>query len=172
MCSDHGCEYRQQVGELTQQVGELGSQISQKDQRIAELEAELAKYQGPPKDSGNSSNPPSKDQNRNRYPQREKSGKKPGGQPGHTGHNHPFSETPDTTVQCAVPQECQYCHSRDLTQIESGEKRQVVDIPEPKFEVTQYEQTQEYCNVCGKVSKSQFPKGVDAYVRIGERAQS
>src|SRR5438132_10768849 len=35
-----------------------------------------------------------------------------------------------------------------------------------------YRQTQVCCNRCGKVSKSQFPEGVDGHVQIGERAQS
>src|SRR3989304_4499431 len=114
MCSDHQCEYWIEVVNLQ-------AQMSQKDQRIAELETELAKYQGPPKDSGNSSKSPSTDQNRNRYPKREKSGKKPGGQLGHPGHNHPFTETPDKIVTCAAPEQCQYCHSKDLSVIEGGE---------------------------------------------------
>ena len=162
--SEHECEYRIENIALQAEVNTLAK-------RISEIETELAKYKGPAKDSGNSSNPPSKDQNRNCYPEREKSGKKPGGQPGHVGHHHSFTQTPDNEVACEAPVECEHCHSRDLTLIEGGEKRQVVDIPEPRVEVTEYQQTQMHCNTCGKVSKSKFPKGVDSHVQIGERAQ-
>ena len=54
--------------------------------RISLLEAELAIYKNK-KNSNNSHIPPSKDENRPKKNQslRKKSGKKPGGQPGHEG---------------------------------------------------------------------------------------
>jgi transposase len=166
MKNDHDCQYRSALEEIK-------SQLNQALERNGQLESELLKYKNPPKDSGNSSKPPSTDQSRkNRYPSREKSDKKVGGQEGHQGKSHPFSETPDHVIVCEAPTECQHCHSLDLGHPEIGERRQVVDIPEPKVEVTEYQQQRVYCNACGKVSRSQFPEGVDGRVQIGKRAQS
>jgi hypothetical protein len=71
---------------------------------VQELRGQLAK------DSHNSSKPPSSDGlARKTKSLRHKSGKKPGGQPGHPGHQVRLVETPDVVVvhrptQCAVCQ--------------------------------------------------------------------
>ena len=63
---------------------------------IEELKIRLGRYEHP-KNSNNSSIPPSKDENRPNRNQslREKSGKKLGGQKGHKGSTLTFIEVPD-----------------------------------------------------------------------------
>ena len=62
------------------QIDQQQKQIVQLTNRVKELEDRLAL------NSRNSSNPPSSDQNKRQQPStRGKSGKKPGGQPGHPG---------------------------------------------------------------------------------------
>lgn len=69
--------------------------------RVQELERALAERNGQkPKNSQNSSKPPSSDgYNKPRTPksQRTKTGKTAGGQAGHTGANIQFSDNPDET---------------------------------------------------------------------------
>ena len=68
-------------------------------EKIAVLEAKLEKYEHP-KNSKNSSIPPSKDENRPVPNQslREKSGKKVGGQPGHKGYTLEMNSHPTDVV--------------------------------------------------------------------------
>jgi transposase len=87
---------------------ELEALIAQQAERIAELEAlvvELRAQLG--QNSRNSSKPPSSDgyakpeANKNRSLRR-RSGRKPGGQPGHQGHHLERREDPDRAVVHAV----------------------------------------------------------------------
>ena len=77
--------------------------------RITLLEAELAIYKNK-KNSNNSHTPPSKDENRPKKNQslREKSDKKPGGQPGHEGKTLECSAVMDTIIN-HVPDYCNCC---------------------------------------------------------------
>lgn len=84
--------------------------------RVAFLEEELSKYRNR-KNSNNSHLPPSKDENRPLKNQslREKSDKKPGGQPGHEGKTLEFSDRADKIVKHS-PTFCNCC-GNDLDQV-------------------------------------------------------
>jgi hypothetical protein len=90
----------------------------------------LSRYEHP-KNSRNSSTPPSQDPYRIKRTEslREKSGKKPGGQKGHPGSTLEFSSNPDKTVE-HKPDYCSIC-GRDLSNEEAvfTGKRQVIDLP-------------------------------------------
>src|SRR5947208_3888194 len=78
-------------------------------QIIVELKKELEALKHPvPKDSTNSSIPSSKDLIRRTRSQREKSGKKPGGQKGHTGHHRERNPHPDSIVMVQASH-CRSC---------------------------------------------------------------
>ena len=105
--------------------------------RIEILERELERYKTR-KDSNNSSLPPSKDENKppRTSSLREKSGRKPEGQPGHEGKTLEMTETPDEIIEhhsCFCP-EC----GKDVSELpfEFSGKRQVIDIPPIKQIVT------------------------------------
>ena len=71
--------------------------------RVAQLEARLGGH------SQNSHRPPSSDGPRTPpRSQRERSGKAPGGQPGHRGHTLTMAATPDQTV-AHHPAQCDRC---------------------------------------------------------------
>jgi transposase len=101
--------------------------------RIDALEADLAQYRTP-KNSSNSSVPPSKDENRPKKNQSlpKSSGRKSGGQYGHKGHTLEMSATPDDIINY-VPDFCNRC-GNNLDHVEAihGFSRQEVDIPIPK----------------------------------------
>lgn len=100
-----------------------------------ELRRRLEKYEKPPKDSGNSSTPPSKEPIKSEVERRtkslrKKSDRKAGGQPGHEGTTRKMSETPDE-IESTASQFCREC-GRDLSDVE-GELdyvTQEIDLPE------------------------------------------
>lgn len=100
-----------------------------------ELRRRLEKYEKPPKDSGNSSTPPSKEPIKSEVERRtkslrKKSDRKVGGQPGHEGTTRKMSETPDE-IESTASQFCREC-GRDLSDVE-GELdyvTQEIDLPQ------------------------------------------
>jgi transposase len=140
--------------------------------KISELETELAIYKNK-KDSGNSHKPPSTDiapPKRNQS-LREKSGNKPGGQPGHQGHTLKMSEHPDEIVD-HTPCTCDKC-GRDLSGVaeEMIEERQVVDIPIVKPHYKTHRVYRKQCS-CGHITESPFPAGVNAPVQYGNNVEA
>ena len=99
-----------------------------------ELRKRLEKYEKPPKDSGNSSTPPSKEPIKSEIERRtkslrKKSDKAVGGQPGHEGTTRKMVETPDE-IENIASQFCSGC-GRDLSDVE-GELdyvMQEIDLP-------------------------------------------
>jgi transposase len=141
--------------------------------RVAVLEAELALYKNR-KDSSNSHKPPSTDITSPKRNQslREKTGKKPGGQPGHEGKTLSMVTDPATIVIHA-PCVCSVC-SKDLsdTPLHFLESRQVADIPPPPPIVwTEHQVYGRQCT-CGHVTKAAFPAGVRAPVQYGPNTEA
>ena len=134
-------EFRAEVGRLNKTVNELTVENARLNRRIEALNVEiralkyenkdlrerLSKYEDPqpPKNSSNSSVPPSKEGfgdeiKRRTSSLREKSGKKPGGQPGHEGNTRLMSGQPDETEDIQ-PNYCREC-GRELSGIEGKEE--------------------------------------------------
>jgi transposase len=137
----------------------------------AELKNRLKKYETP-KNSNNSSVPPSKDENRpKRKSLREKTDRKPGGQKGRQGKTLQMVETPDKTVE-HFPNYCNCCGNdiSDNTSEFLG-KRQVFDIPEIKLKVTEHQIFKKVCT-CGHETKSVFPPEANAAVSYGNNIES
>ena len=87
-----------------------------------------------PKNSRNSSIPPSKDENRPRPNQslRKSSGKKPGGQLGRKGKTLEMVKNPDLVIDL-IPEFCNNCGSSlEDSDLDGLKTRQIVDIPVPK----------------------------------------
>ncbi len=100
-----------------------------------ELRRRLEKYEKPPKDSGNSSTPPSKEPIKSEVERRtkslrKKSDKAAGGQPGHEGTTRKLVETPDE-IENMASQFCREC-GRNLSDVQ-GELdyvTQEIDLPQ------------------------------------------
>jgi transposase len=131
--------------------------------RVLELEARLAK------DSHNSSKPPSSD-GFSKKPRslRRPSGRKPGGQPGHEGTTLRQVAEPDVAIVHPLPERCDACgaplpvEAAKLTE----ERRQVVDLPAIRFQVTEHRVLEVQC-ACGKRHMSLFPEDVTQPVAYG-----
>lgn len=142
--------------------------ILELQKRIAELERKLGL------NSSNSGKPPSSDGLKKKPARvsslRERSGKKPGGQPGHPGRTLSRTETPDVTVD-HFPSTCEGC-SAALSEADANgyTSRQVFDLPEPQpLVVTEHRAHHCRCLACGTQTRAAFPEGVGAPVQYGAR---
>ena len=155
--------------ELRKENAILKKQLAALFEKITELEARLAK------NSQNSSKPPSSDGLKpppKPKSLRVKSGKKQGGQAGRIGKTLEQSEKPDIVIT-HTPEECKDCGINLLeVKVNSIEKRQVFEIPEPKIEITEHRSESKECPCCGKTTKGIFPSEVTAHVQYGKRIQS
>jgi len=141
------------VDKLTKEVQELSEEV---------------KMHKTPKNSGNSSLPPSHDLYRLKNQSlRETSNKKTGGQPGHKGETLLMSPNPDKTIDHLPNEKCPQCGKEhtDLPGQIIG-KRQVIDIPIIKAIVIEHRIIQTTCT-CGYIGTGNFPSNVTAPVQYG-----
>ncbi len=143
----------------------LQATIAELQARITFLEAKLAA------DSTNSNRPPSSDGLSKGSPKprslRQKSGKKPGGQPGHPGTTFAWSENPDHVIVHAPPSHCDACKS-PLPEPTRFASRQVADLPEVRYVITEHRAMESQCS-CGKLHRGVFPDGVNAPMQYGPK---
>lgn len=159
----------QSINELVQF---LFNKVQELEAEVKYLKNRLAKYETP-KNSNNSSVPPSKDENRpKRKSLREKSGRKPGGQKGREGNTLKMVEAPDSTEK-HIPGYCSCC-GEDVSTVPSefAGKRQIFDIPEIKVHVKEYQVYKKRCGACGYETTSSFPSHVKSPVSYGNNIQS
>jgi transposase len=134
---------------------------------VQQLENQLATK------SHNSSKPPSSDGlAKKTKSRREKSGNKPGGQPGHPGRTLAMVADPDHTV-CHFPEQCPGC-GEALADVPATdvERRQVVDLPPVVVEVTEHQVGTKQCPRCGCATRGEFPAWVTQPVQYGSRLLS
>jgi transposase len=139
----------------------LIKRMDEQDRRIAELEARLNE---PPKNSGNSSVPPSKGFKANKSKadnKAERTGPRQGSV-GRKGANRPLAENPDEIVR-VMAKACEECHGAlgesDQTLREAYDK---IDIPEVKPHITRVEIYGGVCPCCAhKTVPSVVPDGLE-----------
>lgn len=161
----------------------LSKQLESAQEEIVVLKKEngvlkdrLAVYETP-KDSHNSSIPPSKDSLAAQADKskkllatrslRDKSGKSNGGQTGHKGTTLEMASEPDSIIE-HKPYFCTRC-GNDLSAIQGSvvEKRQVFDVPMPILPiVTEHQLIGKQCS-CGHCCQTDFPKEVRSRVSYG-----
>ena len=139
---------------------------------ITELKARIYELEHP-KNSNNSSIPPSKDENRVKRNQslRERSGKRPGAQPGHEGSMLKMTEQPDEIIKY-IPQYCECC-GMDISEREENfiERRQVIDVPKIMKKYIEHQIYSRLCQ-CGHVTESEFPKDIKMNIQYGQTIES
>lgn len=162
---------QKRVEELEYLVKILLEKVAFLSKENAELRHRLSKYENP-KNSNNSSVPPSQDENRPRRKSlREKSNKKVGGQKGRQGKTLNIVDIPDI-IEKHLPEYCNCC-GKDISEItaEFVGKRQVFDIPEIKVNVTEHQVFKIRCN-CGHETTSSYPIQANAPVSYGNNIES
>jgi hypothetical protein len=153
------------IAELERKAEVLKREVGDRDKKIDDLEHQLAGFK---KDSSNSSKPPSSDgpaAKKRVHPQRKKSGRKPGGQPGHPGHSRPLVPTEQVNrVIVMLPDSCKCCH-RKFTKEEKraaleGDvyRHQVIEVPEIKSDITEYQFPSISC--CGESNRVPIPSEI------------
>lgn len=158
---------QERIRQVETELASLRTLVARQAARIAELEAQLAK------DSHNSSKPPASDGLRRRHRStRAPSGKKPGGQPGHTGRTLALVETPDVVVT-HHPAVCAQCQ-RALVDVPGVvvERRQVQDLPPLTLEVWEHQVEQVCCPACSTLTRGVFPTPVTAVAQYGPRLRA
>lgn len=150
----------------------LEKEVNDLKRENLQLKERLSYFENP-KNSRNSSIPPSKDENRPQRNQslRRASGKKPGGQLGRQGKTLEMVKNPDQVVDL-VPDFCNNCGSA-LKDTPRGDfkARQIVDIPVPRAVFTEYRSYAKTCT-CGCTNREDFPNGVSAPIGYGSQIES
>jgi len=158
---------RSELERLSRRVFEQDRRIADLDKQNADLERKLGlKLQN----STTSSKPPSSDglagkQRPRCVSQRKKSGRKPGGQPGHPGHHRGlFPPERVNAVVPVYPAQCRHCEKtfRDRARAAQGEpqRHQVTELPKIEAHITEYQCHKLKCAKCGKTTPAVLPEEV------------
>lgn len=140
----------------------LLGQVATLTARVQERERSLGQH------SQNSHWPPSSD---SAPPpprsQRQASGKRPGGQPGHRGATLEMTATPDAII-AHHPAQCGQCGA-DLLAVAPTkvERRQVVDLPPFALVVTEHQAATVWCPHCQQATVAPFPGGIQPGIQYG-----
>ena len=158
------------IPEVVAYIESLESQINELNERLQILEARLNQ------NSRNSSKPPSIDfsvkQKPNPRSRRKKSGKKPGGQEGHSGTTLNMVNNPDEVIEHPLSC-CEECGCiLENVEVEAYEIRQIFDIPPVNLIVTEHRSQIKTCPQCGKLNKAVFPESVKYPVQYGSNILS
>ena len=168
-----------QVGDGRPSFDELAALVIEQARVIAELRARVAALEAENAEvkrrlgmnSTNSSKPPSSDSPFAKpAPKslRRRSGRKPGGQPGHPGSTLALVAEPNQRRR-HEPGPCTGCGASLVDAPEVGmERRQVFDLPPITVQVTEHQLISRRCT-CGTTTCGAAPEGVSAPVQYGPR---
>jgi hypothetical protein len=150
-----------------QMLQTLQTQVATLQAEIAQLREQLGR------NSQNSSQPPSTDApNAPPRPQRAPSGRKAGGQLGHTGHGRQLVPVEQVTrVMDLKPTQCHACGALLLGEDAQPVRHQVTDLPRVEPDVTEYRQHMLTCLVCGTQTQAACPPEVSTG-SFGPRVQA
>jgi transposase len=150
------------IKRLQEQIRLQEQQITLLTEQVKVLQERLAK------DSHNSHLPPSSDRFvRQPKSLRKKSGKNAGGEPGHPGKTLLFSSTPDEVIVHPLTC-CPHCQEDLQTQPCCGvERRQMVEVPEPRLVVVEHQAQRKYCPTCQHLGTAAFPELIRAPIQSG-----
>ncbi len=154
------CEMEKVSEELREYIKRLQKELARLEQENKELRERLNQ------NSFNSSKPPSADVFVKPKSLRTKSGRKPGGQPGHKGKTLGKVLDPDRIENHSV-ERCGCC-GQDLSGVAPSayKTKQVIEIV-IKREVTEHRADVKKCPGCHHTSIAPFPQGIEHYIQYG-----
>jgi len=154
-------EVWQQAPEAVQVV--LSGLVTYYEQRLTQLETEVRELTARlNQTSQNSSKPPSSDgPHVKRKPPKPASGRKAGGQPGHSPHHRALMpiEKVDTVITCK-PDQCRRCGGQLTGSDPEPIRQQVVELPPVQPQLTEYQLHRLRCTGCGITTCGELPAGV------------
>ena len=162
--------------QVDERTSEIQNKLQEKDKIIDALKLKLAKMQAQlDNDSSNSGLPTSKTAiGKKKYiPNcREKSGKSKGGQPNHKkAKMQVFDEREATEIAEIIPTECKFCHSENVTKLNS-----CIDKEELDYDVVIIKRINRFynchCNECNKDFHINIPNNLKEDIQYGRRLQS
>jgi len=123
--------------------------------------------------SSNSSLPPSRDRAKQPQPKslRKRSGRKPGGQPGHPGRTLEFSDTPKH-IQIHPLLECECGQDLSSQPALDFQRRQVFDLPSLELECTEHRAEIKECPCCQQIATAAFPADLKGPVQYGKNLRA
>ena len=143
----------------------LEARLAQVERENTDLRAENARLRAElDKNSRNSGKPPSSDSPAQRAERAKKpgSGRKPGGQPGHEGHQRALVAPEKVTrSRDRFPKRCTGC-KHPLTAVSHGDpiRHQTIEVPNIVPDVTENRLHAVLCPHCRTVTRAQLPRGV------------
>lgn len=150
---------KQRTGELERLREEnikLAARVAELEALVAELRARLEQ------NSRNSSKPPSSDPPSTPVlPKKPSSGRKPGGQPGHSGQQRelvPAGQVDETIP--VKPKNCRGCHAPLAGLDAAPHRHQITEIPEIRPRITEYQLHTLTCEKCHVATTAVLPEGV------------
>lgn len=162
---------RELVAERDARIEEQAAENAALREALAELRSQVADLAAQVKsNSRNSSKPPSSDGLAKPAPRslRGKSGRKPGRPEGQPGATMQLSDQPDKVVRHR-PKACGGCgKSLRKGEVTGAERRQVIDIPPVRAQVTEHQLLTVKCR-CGCETKAGAPAEAPAPVQYGPR---
>ncbi len=158
------------VGALRRRLADLQGQVHALRRQVQALKARLAL------NSTNSHKPPASDGLAKAAPKpkslRRRTGRRPGGQPGHPGRTLAPVARPDHVRRHELGRcPCGACGGVSLRP-QPGldyEKRQVFELPPQRLEVTEHQAEIKCCPVSGRRVTAPFPEGVSGPAQYGPR---
>jgi transposase len=158
-------EQEDKLIEYEKQLGKQRETIEQQEDRVKELEIRTNL------NSENSSKPPSTDvYEKKRTPTslREKTGRKPGGQPGHFGTTLQAVAEPDIIEKHDVTK-CTACdHDLSNVPVSRTIKRQELDVPKIKPVVTEHQFASKTCPSCKTMNVAPKAKELTQAIQYGD----
>jgi transposase len=147
---------RKENKQLRKELVKLKKENARLQERLAKLEGRLGQ------NSSNSSLPPSSDPPWTSVPPpKPGSGRKPGGQPGHQGHQRELVPEADVDVIIPVkPKQCRDCGGALHGEDPAPRRHQVAEIPKIKPSITEYQLHALCCDRCNTVTTADLPAGV------------
>ena len=155
----------------------LEAKLRQAHREVGALRREVQELHGRlALNSRNSGKPPASDGLAKPAPKpkslRARTGRRPGGQFGHTGRTlEPVAQPDQVRVHKLGGCPCGACGGRSLTQqpVLGHEKRQVFELPKKPLAVTEHQAEIKCCPVSGRRVTAAFPEGVNCPAQYGPR---
>lgn len=154
---------RQECARLEKERVRLEQEQARLEKENARLQERLSKLEGRlGQNSRNSSRSPSSDPPWTpEPPPKPGSGRKPGGQPGHEGHQRALVPESEVSKIIAVkPAQCRDCGAALRGEDPAPHRHQVAEIPKIKPSITEYQLHALCCDRCNTITTAGLPQGV------------